>query len=213
MTIGDTVFVRWYGKILEGMIVENGEVNPMLASMVVVRVPVQGVKTQALFMPHHVYPNAELAAMKEGVKLVPTEMPTVVPTETATETPSSNNKSRHSGRHNEAWKRLQEFKEANWDHERNHIKLRALNDFYDLWKEWVTGSHPEADAYNGGPKPDAYKQAVSDEKMEELKSQLKKYIAPVEPVKKSNLDGLIEIWKKESRSRKTVKVTQLALWE
>lgn len=120
MTIGDTVFVRWYGKIVEGMIVENNEVTPLLASMVVVRIPVQGVKSQALFMPHHVYPTAELAAMKEGVKMAHI----VVPTETPTSQVGIS----------DAKKRLQEFKEANWDHEHNHIKLTALNEFYEMWR-------------------------------------------------------------------------------
>ncbi len=221
MTIGDTVFVRWYGKIVEGMIVVNNEVDKNLASMVVVRMPVQGVRAEALFMPNHVYPTPELAAAKEHIKAVPANMPTVVPTVEASTSI--------------AWQRLEEFKKANWDHERNHIKLCALREFYDLWKEWVAEKcgyreypkHPyvpEFKDWNNGVKGPSIgetvasaikeaKKAVSDAKMAELKSQLKKAIAPVEPVKKSNLDAMIEIWKKESRPRKTVKVTQLALWE
>lgn len=190
MTIGDTVFVRWYGKIVEGMIVENNEVTPALASMVVVRIPVQGVRASALFTPQHVYPNAELAGIKEGIKLVPTESPTFVPTAEAT----SNNVL------SEARRKLQEFKLANWDTEHNHIKLSALNDYYNLWRKYVADKkndyHPEADAYDGGPKPDAYKQSVSDEKMAMLKSQLKKALAPAKP-----------------KPHRTIKYTQLSLWD
>lgn len=182
MTIGDTVFVRWYGKIVEGMIVENNEVTPALASMVVVRIPVQGVRASALFTPQHVYPNAELAGMKEGVKLVSIQTPAIAP---VTENIPNDDVS-------ELYRKLQEFKLANWDTERNHIKLSALNDYYDMWRMWVKEKqrprsintfiniwrqekrygtenkiieyHPEADAYDGGPKPDAYKQSVSDER-------------------------------------------------
>lgn len=120
MNIGDTVFVRWYGKIVEGMIVENSEVTPLLASMVVVRIPVQGVRTSALYNPGHVYSSAELAGMKENVKVAP-----VVEAKIENKPVS------------EEWKRLQEFKQANWDAERNHIKLAALNDFYDLWRDYM----------------------------------------------------------------------------
>lgn len=190
MTIGDTVFVRWYGKILEGMIVENNEVTPALASMVVVRIPVQGVRASALFTPDHVYSSAELASMKEHIKVVPIQTPTIAP---VTENTPNDGVS-------ELYRKLQEFKLANWDIERNHIKLSALNEYYDLWRQYVADKrndyHPEADAYDGGPKPDAYKQSVSDEKMDDLKLQLKKVLAPAKP-----------------KPRKTVKYTQLAFWD
>lgn len=197
MTIGDTVFVRWYGKIVEGMIVENNEVTPALASMVVVRIPVQGVRASALFTPDHVYPSAELAGMKEHIKVVPTVVPT-------SEAKTDSNES-------ELWRKLQAFKLTNWDTEHNHIKLSALNDFFDMWKEYVAKKcgyreyHPEANAYDGGPKPDAYKQAtdvvqqrmqVSDEKLAEIESQRQKALAPAEP-----------------KPRKKVNVSQLSFWE
>lgn len=230
MTIGDTVFVRWYGKIVEGMIVENNEVTPALASMVVVRIHIQGVRASALFTPDHVYPSAELAGMKEHIKVVPTS-----------EAKTDSNES-------EFWRKLQEFKLANWDSEHNHIKLSALNEFYELWKACskpilfipkvkvsdaeinklaeayanfdgkiykpvyrygtenkIIEYHPEADAYDGGPKPENYQQAtdvvqqrmqVSDEKMAEIESQRQKALTPAEP-----------------KPRKKVNVSQLALWD
>lgn len=208
MTIGDTVFVRWYGKIVEGMIVENNEVTPALASMVVVRIPVQGVRASALFTPDHVYSSAELAGMKEHIKVVPTESPTFVPTAEATPNDVLS----------EAWRKLQEFKLANWDTEHNHIRLSALNDYYDMWKEYVAEKCgyreypmppyvPEFNDWNNGIKQpsvvetisNAIKEAkriVSDEKMTELKSQIKKALAPAKP-----------------KPRKTVKYTQLSLWD
>lgn len=208
MTIGDTVFVRWYGKILEGMIVENNEVTPALASMVVVRIPVQGVRASALFTPDHVYSSAELAGMKEHVKLVPTQAPAIVSTAEATSNDVLS----------EAWHKLQEFKLANWDTEHNHIRLSALNEYYDMWKEYVAEKcgyreypkHPyvpEFYGWNNGIKQPSVaetisnaikevKRIVSDEKMAELKSQIKKALAPAKP-----------------KPRKTVKYTQLSLWD
>lgn len=198
MTIGDTVFVRWYGKILEGMIVENNEITPALASMVLVRIPVQGVRASALYTPQHVYPNAELAGMKEGIKLVPTESPTFVPTAEATPNDGVS----------ELYRKLQEFKLANWDTEHNHIKIAALNDFYDLWVTYMrarSGAMKQTKHTNiikteapvtNEEAMQPFKRIVSDEKMAELKSQIKKALAPA-----------------KSKPRKTVKYTQLSLWD
>ncbi len=183
MTIGDTVFVRWYGKIVKGMIVDNNEVAPALASMVVVRIPAQGVRASALFTPDHVYSSAELAGMKEHIKVVPTESPTFVPTAEATPNDVLS----------EAWRKLQEFKLANWDTERNHIKLSALNEYYDMWKEYVAGKCGYRDYFKTIYET---RKIVSDEKMAELKSQIKKALAPAKP-----------------KPRKTVKYTQLSLWD
>lgn len=210
MTIGDTVFVRWYGKIVEGMIVENNEVTPALASMVVVRIPVQGVRASALFTPQHVYPNSELAGMKEGIKFVPTQTPAIAP---VTENTPNDGVS-------ELYRKLQEFKMANWDTEHNHIRLSALNEYYDMWREYVAEKcgyreypypkHPyvpEFYGWNNGIKQPSVgetissaikeaKRIVSDEKMTEPKSQIKKVLASAKP-----------------KPPKTVKYTQLAFWD
>lgn len=191
MNIGDTVFVRWYGKILEGMIVENSEVNPLLASMIIVRVPVQGVRTSALFTPDHVYPTAELAGMKEHIKVVP-----MVEASKVT----------HEVTHpSEAWKRLQEFKKANWDEERNHIKLTALNDFYELWRQSVAEKmgyrdypkHPYVPEFNGWhpvePKPVA---PIIDNAIKEIKKAqvtIKKNIPAAPKLSKKQLKSTGEI--------------------
>lgn len=184
MTIGDTVYVRWYGKIVEGMIVENSEVTPALASMVVVRIPVQGVRASALFTPDHVYPSAELAGMKEQIKVVPT-----------VEAKPDNNDS-------ELYRRLQEFKLANWDTEHNHIKLTALNDYYELWREYVVEKRGVKHKRMEMESPSTHEEAmnpklhVSDTKMADLKLQLKKALAPAKP-----------------KAIKTVKVTQLSIFD
>ena len=186
MTIGDTVFVRWYGKIVEGMIVENSEVTPALASMVVVRIPVQGVRASALFTPDHVYPSAELAGMKEHIKVVPTVVPTVVLT---SEAKTDSNES-------ELWRKIQEFKLANWDTEHNHIKLSALNEFYELWKACS--------------KPILIIPKVSDAEINKLAEEYanydgKIYISDTNPTILLNPD--------KPEERKKVKVLQLELWD
>lgn len=180
--------MRWYGKIVEGMIVENSEVTPALASMVVVRIPVQGVRASALFTPAHVYPSAELAGMKEHIKVVPAEKPINTPSVEA-ET-------------SELYRRLQEFKLANWDIEHNHIKLTALNDYYDLWREYVAEKRGAKHKRMEMEYPSTHEEAmnpklhVSDTKMADLKSQLKKALAPAKP-----------------KPRKKVNVSQLSFWE
>lgn len=204
MNIGDTVFVWWYGKPLQGMVVENKEVTPMLSQMVVVRIPIQGVHASALFMPKNVFGSREQLLLKHK-EFIPAEAKHKQ-FELKVEAPAP-----VKVQPNEAYTRLQEFKLAHWDIEHNHIKIEAINDFYDLWVDYMctrTGAmkqpkkseyHPEADVYDGGPKPDAYKQAtqpikrvVSDTKMESLKQQLKTKLKP----KKSQ-----------------VTYTQLSLWD
>ena len=182
MTIGDTVFVRWYGKIVEGMIVENSEVTPALASMVVVRIPVQGVRASALFTPDHVYQSAELAGMKEHIKVVPTVVPT-------SEAKTDNDES-------EIWCKLQEFKLANWDAEHNHIKLSALNEFYELWKACS--------------KPILIIPKLSDADINKLAEEFANYDGKIYI---SGTDPTIFLEPDKPEERKTAKVLQLELWD
>lgn len=182
MTIGDTVFVRWYGKIVEGMIVENNEVTPALASMVVVRIPVQGVRASALFTPDHVYPSVELAGMKELIKVVPTVVPT-------SEVTTDSNES-------ELWSKLQEFKLANWDTEHNHIKLSALNDFYELWKACS--------------KPILIIPKLSDADINKLAEEFANYDGKIFI---SDTNPTIFLKPDKPEERKEVNVSQLSFWE
>lgn len=181
MNIGDTVFVWWYGKPVQGMIVENKEITPMLASMVVVRIPIQGVHASALFMPKNVFETEEQILFKHKIQRAEASK--------QFEVKISDNESEGSPIQvaKDAYARLIEFKNAHWDNEHNHIEVSALNDFYDLWVEYMTerlnamqskeyknkmaiqapstpaeaaNYHPEANAYDGGPKPEAYRQTT-----------------------------------------------------
>ena len=52
------MFVRWYGSVLQGEVVENQE-KGILSGMIAVRILVQGAKATALFAPEHVYASVE----------------------------------------------------------------------------------------------------------------------------------------------------------
>lgn len=184
VNIGDTVFVWWYGKPVQGMVVENKEVTPMLSSMVVVRIPIQGVHASALFMPKNVFTSKEQLMFKHKVftpaeaknkqfevkiETPVTEKPTIVATD--------------------AYKRLQEFKQTHWDQEHNHIRIDALNDFYDLLVAYMSAKisaekreekvmEAAIGLYLNPPAAQPIKRIVSDNKMNELKGKLKATLKP-----------------------------------
>ena len=210
MNIGDTVFVWWYGKPVQGMVVENKEVTPMLASMVVVRIPIQGVHASALFMPHNVFTTEEQLLFKHKVSR-PAEQNKQF--ETTAEAPAavvhpdvgpSCSEFVSNTMLQQAKTNLDMFKESHWDHEHNHIQISALNEFYDLWVAYMcarTGAmkpaknlkrmEMEAPATPAEAVQPA-KHIVSDKKMDELKQQLKANIKP---------------------KKKHVTYTQLSLWD
>lgn len=86
------------------------------------------------------------------------------------------------------WLTMTEFKREHWDAEHNHIETDALEEFYRLWSiaiNWRIGmmkkqpeklsmkmEHPVTDA-------EAKQRIVSDERMEELKQQLKESVKPI----------------------------------
>ena len=107
-TEGQTVFVPWYGKMLEGNIVrENG-----LMGLTAVRIPLQGQHPVALFSPGHVYDTAEAAGIPESVPKMEESVPKM-----------------------EETSECEAFRKAHWDHERNHLRIDALDGFYSLWKK------------------------------------------------------------------------------
>lgn len=194
MNIGDRVYVRWYGKVVEGKLLD-GE----LLGMKPVQISLDGRKVVALFTPQHVYEKAaDVMAVSPTVNV---SIQRVIP---STEKPSGNF---FQQQYLQAKERLEEFKRDNWDAEKNHLRIDKLDEYYELWKAyahdlyinypkhpfvpewngWDNGIqqsvgetmnkaikelkgifateadsdyHPEANAYNGGPKPEAYRQAT-----------------------------------------------------
>ena len=122
-------FVRWYGSVLEGSVVENTTKDGPLAGMVAVRIPLMGMYPVALFCPQHVYETEAQAA--EGIRQQPVKRDVPVPpamehTSDAVVKPVS-----------DAWSQLQQFKRAHWDEQRNHLQTDALDEFYQMWREGV----------------------------------------------------------------------------
>ena len=118
-----TVFVRWYGNILEGELLEGEYLG-----MKQVRIPLDGHKPIALYTPEHVYQfmaealagheeftPAEVKNKKFEVTIDP--QPDVLPAD-----------DRQS---------IEAFKQANWDHKRNHIQIDKLEEFYQLWRMYM----------------------------------------------------------------------------
>ena len=92
------------------------------------------------------------------------------------------------------WLQMTEFKNKHWDAEHNHIHVDALEEFHRLWRiaiNWRIGNIVSKELSKmKKEKPTTHKetsqpakQIVSDEKMTELKEQLKEAVKPVEPKK------------------------------
>ena len=114
MNVGDTVYVRWYGSVVEGKLLDGEYLG-----MKQVQIPLDGRKPTALFTPNHIYQSAaEAMAVSPTVE---TPIQRIIP---STETPSGDF----------FYKQIQEFKESRWDHEHNHLQVEALDEFYEIWK-------------------------------------------------------------------------------
>lgn len=100
------VFVPWNGKMLQGSLISENYMMGMAA----VRIPLQGCHPIALFAPGHVYRTPQEAGLGNSPQISPNP-PKV----------------------SEATK-CEAFKKSHWDHERNHLMIDALNEFYSLWK-------------------------------------------------------------------------------
>lgn len=66
-TEGQTVYVLWYGKVLQGNVVRENDMMGMTA----VRIPLQGQHPIALFTPGHVYDTADEAVNSKGSENCP----------------------------------------------------------------------------------------------------------------------------------------------
>lgn len=196
MNVGDTVFVWWYGKAVQGMVVENKEVTPMLSSMMVVRIPIQGVHASALFMPKNVFATEELLLAKHKV-FTPAEAKNKQ-FEVKVEAPAVNHPDVGPSCSEvvsnlilqQAKTNLDVFKKSHWDNEHNHIRIDAINEFYDLWVDYMcarTGAMKQTKNVKqmaieapSTPKEavQPIKRVVSDKKMESLKQQLKTTLKP-----------------------------------
>lgn len=117
--VGTTVYVRWYGKLLQGTVVNDND----LMGMVAVRIPLMGTHPVALYTPSHVYTSADEAQQAPPRYASVSDSPVCCRT-TATN-PSK------------AWQAIQNFKQEHWDTSHNRLRIEALAEFYQLWRTAV----------------------------------------------------------------------------
>ncbi|MBR2236376.1 MAG: hypothetical protein IJ887_00630 [Prevotella sp.] len=114
-TEGQTVYVLWYGKVLQGNVVKENDMFGMTA----VRIPLQGQNPTALFTPGHVYDTPEEAENSKSVPKIAKSVPEIeesVPKVSETS-------------------QCEAFKKAHWDTGRNCLRTDSLDEFYSLWKK------------------------------------------------------------------------------
>lgn len=120
------VYVRWYSKVLEAELVD-GE----LIGMKQVRIPLDGRHPVALFTPGHVY-KTEAEALAGGLaqtEPVKQEIPSEICQYIADVYVEDS---------------LQRFKKSHWDEARNHLRIDALEEFYQLWRKTHAGKPAES---------------------------------------------------------------------
>lgn len=172
MEKGEIVFVRWYGDVLQGEVVENDR-KDLLAGMAAVRIPIQGVRITALFHPDHVYNKWEEAAnvsypvsfpkpadiihinpqhvyqsegeAKGNSPIISSNSPKVA-TEASEISRTEPEEAKSYIADVYANTMIQRFKSSHWDEARNHLRIDALDEFYRLWL--MTHDHRNQHASN-----------------------------------------------------------------
>lgn len=192
-----TVFVRWYGNVLEGE--TDGTIG--LFGMVEVKIPIQGMHAIALFTPQHVYSRQE---------------------DVPGNSPNSPKISRTEQNISPEWQRLQQFKAEHWDQERGHLCIDALDEFYRLWRDGVAKrlgrmqqkntvaamamEYPSTPAEALAPM-----RIVSDKRMEELRTELQTAFAPSRTV--AIIGSTSQVAPKHKKPSKPIKAIQLSLFD
>ncbi len=144
--IGTTVFVYWYGKIVQAQTIDRkGHCDwPPFAEWIPVRmvIPnsegdpiVPGVSNICMYHMHHVYASAEEAQQaidalehkKPSATVQEASASPIVPTvsDSTTSNPS------------DAWQAVQKFKQEHWDTEHNHLRIDSLEEFYQMWRNAI----------------------------------------------------------------------------
>ena len=133
-TEGQTVYVLWYGNVLQGNVVRENDMMGMTA----VRIPLQGQHPIALFTPGHVYDTADDAENSKSVPKIAKSVPEIE--ESVPKYAESVPKVAETSQ-------CEAFKKAHWDNVRNCLRTDSLDEFYSLWKmEHTPHGHIEAPA-------------------------------------------------------------------
>lgn len=117
------VYVRWYGEVLEGELLDGEYLG-----MKQVDIPLDGHKPTALFTPGHVY-NTLTEALAGHEEFAPAEA--------KNKTFEAIVEPQHDVLPADDRQSIEAFKKANWDPERNHIRIDKLEEFYQLWRMYM----------------------------------------------------------------------------
>ena len=140
-TEGQTVYVLWYGKVLQGNVVRENDMMGMTA----VRIPLQGQNPIALFTPGHVYDTADDAENSKSVPKIAKSVPEIE--ESVPKYAENVPKYAESVPKVAETSQCEAFKKAHWDNVRNCLRTDSLDEFYSLWKmEHTPHGHIEAPA-------------------------------------------------------------------
>lgn len=122
-----TVYVRWYGKVLEGELLEGEHLG-----MKQVRIPLDGHHPIALFSPGHVYNTVE----ETNANTYPTKAPgdCVVDMINMHRELATKESIGEFMQKTLNLQKIENFKTENWDTERNHLRIAKLDEFYQLWR-------------------------------------------------------------------------------
>ena len=124
-----TVYVRWYGNVVQGELLD-GETMGMKH----VRIPLESHHPVALFTPQHIYDSPEQVTEKSSINVAKSVEISQNPPKIATEQPkiATDLTNTHPD-----LQRLQQFKTEHWDQERNHLRIDALDEFYQLYRDYM----------------------------------------------------------------------------
>lgn len=140
-TEGQTVYVLWYGKVLQGNVVRENDMMGMTA----VRIPLQGQHPIALFTPGHVYDTADDAENSKSVPKIAKSVPEIE--ESVPKYAENVPKYAESVPKVAETSQCEAFKKAHWDNVRNCLRTDSIDKFYSLWKmEHTPHGHIEAPA-------------------------------------------------------------------
>ena len=141
-----TVFVRWYGKTVQGK--AKGQAfpggTPLMQRMLLVEIPVQGVNVLTAFLPAHVYDSTQQASdTHPQTPSHPLSHPSFVhssgckPESSEPPSPTSfvNSPGCEPGSEAALRQRYRDFFAAHWDHQRNHLKVEYLQESMRLLHE------------------------------------------------------------------------------
>lgn len=141
---GTKVYVSWYGRTLEGEVVDGDG----FMGMTPVRIPLDGHHPVALFFPQHVYESEELAKMQSSPVNSPNSPRSFPEIPGKTEEEPREISRMTVGEYVAkvyVTDLVQRFKKSHWDEAHNHLRTEYLEEFYQLWRKTHDRRQPEKD--------------------------------------------------------------------